>query len=80
MRISLRTIVPPSPFLLMLVASHAYSTVTWVIIVHTISERIPITFVSVCFIKRKIIVKVYIGLVPISPNTIPRDFIIFCIA
>jgi hypothetical protein len=27
------------------------------------------------FVKRKITVKVYIGLVPISPKTRPRDFI-----
>jgi hypothetical protein len=34
------------------------------------------TLYSVGLISRKMTVRVYMGLVPISPNTSPRDFII----
>lgn len=69
-------IVPPSPFLLRLMASHAYSTVTSITSVQTIRERTPMIFASVGFVRRKITVRVYMGLVPISPKTSPRDFMI----
>jgi hypothetical protein len=67
--------VPPSPFFPRLMASHAYSTVTSITSVQTISERIPITLCGVGFVSKKMTVRVYMGLVPMSPNTRPRDFI-----
>ncbi len=74
-RSSLSTIIPPSPFLPRLVASHAYLTVTSTTNVQTIRERTPITFSCVGFVRRNITVSVYIGLVPMSPKTRPSDFI-----
>jgi len=69
--ISRRTMVPPSPFWPRLIASHAYSTVTTIIRVQIIRERIPITWAKVGGVNRKITVRVYMGLVPISPKTSP---------
>ncbi len=76
-RISLKTIVPPSPFFSRLVASHAYSIVTSVVSVQNISDRTPIMLASVAVVKRNMTVNVYNGLVPMSPKTSPADFIIF---
>ena len=56
-RISLRTMVPPSPFLPRLMASHAYATVTSITRVQTISERMPITFASVGFVLSKFLTR-----------------------
>ena len=73
--ISFKTIVPPSPLLLRLMASHAYCTVTRVKSVQTIKDRTPITLSCVGFRRRNTTVTVYIGLVPMSPKTRPRDLI-----
>ncbi|OQA13409.1 MAG: hypothetical protein BWY64_03645 [bacterium ADurb.Bin363] len=78
--ISFKTIVPPSPFLPRLMASHAYSIETSMVRVQKISDSTPIIFFSVGCMIRKIAVRVYIGLVPMSPNTIPRDFITLLIS
>jgi hypothetical protein len=40
------------------------------------SESTPITFSRVGFVRRIMTVRVYIGLVPMSPNTKPRDFMV----
>jgi hypothetical protein len=37
-------------------------------------ERTPIILSTVGFIKRRITVRVYIGLVPMLPKTRPKDF------
>ena len=52
------TIVPPSPFSLRLMASHAYSTVTRMMSVHIMRERTPMTLSVVGLRKRKITVRV----------------------
>jgi hypothetical protein len=44
--------------------------------VQIISERTPMTWSAVGFVSRKMTVRVYMGLVPMSPNTRPRDLII----
>src|SRR4030042_5956067 len=75
-RISFKTIVPPSPLFPRLIASQAYSIFTSMINVQTIRDETPMTLYSVGLIRRKMTVSVYIGLVPISPNTRPRDLII----
>jgi hypothetical protein len=62
------------PFRLM--ASQAYSISTSMINVQTIRDKTPLTLYSVGLIRRKMTVRVYIGLVPISPNTSPMDLII----
>jgi hypothetical protein len=57
-------------------ASQAYSIFTSMINVQTIRDKTPMTLYSVGLISRKMTVSVYMGLVPISPNTSPRDLII----
>ena len=69
----LRTIVPPSPFDPRLMANQAYSTETRIVRVHMTRERTPITLSCVGFARRKMTVSVYMGLVPMSPNTRPRE-------
>ena len=57
-RISFNTMVPPSPFLPRCMARNVYCTVTRMVSVQNIRERIPITFWGVGGIKRKMAVNV----------------------
>ena len=55
---SLSTMVPPSPFLARLMASQAYSTVTRMTSVQTISDNTPKMWASIGFVKRNTTVRV----------------------
>ena len=72
---SFKTIVPPSPFLPRLIASQAYSTKTKIIKVQTTKDAIPMILSRSAGTSQKIAGKAYKGLVPMSPNTTPKDFI-----